>query len=72
MSNSNKQNKSGEIIGAGLLSHVPTIMLPKEIQDVSIERTRKAISASGHRPIGQFEWPALLRKLNRENPGYDN
>tara|TARA_R110002094_G_scaffold219762_1_gene191906 strand:+ start:12378 stop:13277 length:900 start_codon:yes stop_codon:yes gene_type:complete len=33
MSNSNKQNKSGEIIGAGLLSHVPTIMLPKEIQD---------------------------------------
>ena len=46
--------------------------IPKEIQDVSIERTRKAISASGHRPIGQFEWPALLRKLNRENPGYDN
>jgi ribulose-5-phosphate 4-epimerase/fuculose-1-phosphate aldolase len=46
--------------------------IPKEIQDVSIERTRKAISASGHRPIGQFEWPALLTKLNRENPGYDN
>jgi ribulose-5-phosphate 4-epimerase/fuculose-1-phosphate aldolase len=46
--------------------------IPKEIQDVSIERTRRAISASGHRPIGQFEWPALLRKLNRENPGYDN
>lgn len=46
--------------------------IPKDIQDVSIERTRKAISASGHRPIGQFEWPALLRKLNRENPGYDN
>ena len=51
---------------------VEATKIPKDIQDVSIERTRKAISASGHRPIGQFEWPALLRKLNRENPGYDN
>ena len=44
--------------------------IPKEVQDVSIERSQKAISASGHRPIGEFEWPALIRKLNRENPGY--
>ena len=44
--------------------------IPKEVQDVSIERSKKAISASGHRPIGEFEWPALIRKLNRENPGY--
>ena len=49
---------------------VPAQEIPKQIQDISIERSKKAISASGHRPIGQFEWPALLRKLNRENPGY--
>jgi hypothetical protein len=49
---------------------VPAQEIPKEVQDISIERSKKAISASGHRPIGQFEWPALLRKLNRENPGY--
>ena len=49
----------------------PAQEIPKEVQDISIERSKKAISASGHRPIGQFEWPALLRKLNRENPGYD-
>ena len=48
----------------------PAQEIPKEVQDISIERSKKAISASGHRPIGQFEWPALLRKLNRENPGY--
>ena len=50
---------------------VPAQEIPKAVQDISIERSRKAISASGHRPIGQFEWPALLRKLNRENPGYE-
>ena len=48
----------------------PAQEIPTEVQDISIERSKKAISASGHRPIGQFEWPALLRKLNRENPGY--
>ena len=49
----------------------PAQEISKAVQDISIERSKKAISASGHRPIGQFEWPALLRKLNRENPGYD-
>jgi ribulose-5-phosphate 4-epimerase/fuculose-1-phosphate aldolase len=44
--------------------------IPKAVQDVSIQRSKKAISALGHRPIGEFEWPALIRKLNRENPGY--
>jgi ribulose-5-phosphate 4-epimerase/fuculose-1-phosphate aldolase len=44
--------------------------ISKEVQDVSIQRSKKAISALGHRPIGEFEWPALIRKLNRENPGY--
>ncbi len=43
-----------------------------EVQQVSIERNRKANSAEGYRPIGVNEWPALLRKLDRENPGYDS
>ncbi|MBH68644.1 MAG: class II aldolase [Rhodospirillaceae bacterium] len=45
--------------------------IPEDIQKISKERSKKAISPSGHRPIGQFEWPALLRKLTRENPGFD-
>jgi ribulose-5-phosphate 4-epimerase/fuculose-1-phosphate aldolase len=47
------------------------IEIPQPVQDTSIARSEKAISASGHRPIGQFEWPALIRKLERENPGFD-
>lgn len=45
--------------------------ISKDIQDLSIERAKQAISASGHRPIGAFEWPALLRKLRRQNPGFE-
>ena len=45
--------------------------IPLPVQQVSIERSKTAISSSGHRPIGEFEWPALLRKLNRQNPGFD-
>ena len=45
--------------------------ISKSVQEVSIERARKAISSTGHRPIGDFEWPALIRKLHRQNPGYD-
>ncbi len=45
--------------------------IPTAVMEVSIERSRKAISAAGHRPIGQTEWPALLRKLRRENPGFN-
>ena len=46
--------------------------IPGPVQQISIERSKKAISSSGHRPIGEFEWPALLRKLNRQNPGFDH
>jgi ribulose-5-phosphate 4-epimerase/fuculose-1-phosphate aldolase len=49
----------------------PAIEIPQSVQNISIARSKKAIGASGHRPIGQFEWPALIRKLERENPGYD-
>ena len=47
------------------------VPIPKPVQRVTIERSKEAVSASGHRPIGKTEWPALLRKLDRENPGYD-
>ena len=33
MSSVEKKNGVGEIIGVGMLSHVPTIMLPKEVRD---------------------------------------
>lgn len=45
--------------------------IPDEMQQVTMDRNRKANSKDGYRPIGQKEWPALLRKLDRENPGYD-
>lgn len=45
--------------------------ISKEMQDITKERNRKANSKDGYRPIGVNEWPALLRKLDRENPGYD-
>jgi ribulose-5-phosphate 4-epimerase/fuculose-1-phosphate aldolase len=41
-----------------------------EVQRVTIERNREANSATGHRPIGVKEWPALLRKLDRVDQGY--
>ncbi|RMF01662.1 MAG: hypothetical protein D6773_09765, partial [Alphaproteobacteria bacterium] len=44
--------------------------IPQEVQRVTIERNRIANSPEGHRPIGRKEWPALLRKLDRVNPGY--
>lgn len=44
--------------------------ISEEIQSVTIERNSHAISAAGYRPIGEKEWPALKRKLDRENPGY--
>lgn len=50
---------------------VPAQKIPQAIQDVTIERNRGAIGATGYRPIGVREWPALRRQLDRENPGYD-
>ena len=47
------------------------IPIPEDIQRTSLERNRKANSPEGYRPIGVNEWPALRRKLDRENPGYD-
>ena len=45
--------------------------ISEEMQKITMDRNRQANSKDGYRPIGQKEWPALLRKLDRENPGYD-
>lgn len=45
--------------------------IPSETVDLTIERNRQANAPGGYRQIGVLEWPALMRKLNRENPGYD-
>ena len=44
--------------------------IPEEVQRVTIERNRFNNSKDGYRPIGKHEWPALLRRLDRESPGY--
>ena len=44
--------------------------IPEEVQRVTIERNRFNNSDKGYRPIGKHEWPALLRRLDRESPGY--
>lgn len=46
------------------------IRIPEDVQKATIERNRKNNSPEGYRPIGKNEWPALLRKLDRVNPGY--
>lgn len=48
------------------------IEIPDEVQQVTIERNKKANSPEGHRPIGKLEWPALKRKLDRLDEGYKN
>lgn len=44
--------------------------IPEDLIEATFERNRHANSSEGYRPIGVNEWPALLRKLDRENPGY--
>ena len=46
------------------------VEIPQEVQDVTIQRNLKANSPEGHRPIGKFEWPALLRRLDRIDESY--
>jgi len=50
---------------------VEATKISEEMQKITMDRNRQANSKDGYRPIGQKEWPALLRKLDRENPGYD-
>ncbi len=44
--------------------------IPDDVQRITIARNARAISKDGYRPIGEREWPALRRRLDRENPGY--
>lgn len=44
--------------------------IPAATQQTTIERNRHANSSAGYRTIGVKEWPALKRRLDRENPGY--
>lgn len=46
-------------------------IIDDEIQRITINRNIKANSPDGYRTIGVTEWPALKRKLDRQNPGYD-
>ncbi len=46
--------------------------IPDDMQEITMQRNRKANSAAGYRPIGVHEWPALRRRLDRLNPGYDS
>jgi ribulose-5-phosphate 4-epimerase/fuculose-1-phosphate aldolase len=48
---------------------IPSV-ISSEIIASTFEQNRYANSSKGYRPIGLNEWPALLRKLDRENPGY--
>jgi ribulose-5-phosphate 4-epimerase/fuculose-1-phosphate aldolase len=48
----------------------PATEIPKDVQDVTIARNLKANSPAGHRPIGVYEWPALLRRLDRTDESY--
>lgn len=44
--------------------------IPEAVQRTTIARNLFNNSEQGYRPIGKREWPALLRKLDRESPGY--
>ncbi|MEM7189776.1 MAG: class II aldolase/adducin family protein [Pseudomonadota bacterium] len=46
------------------------VEIPSEVQEVTIARNLKANSPAGHRPIGVYEWPALLRRLDRTDQSY--
>ena len=46
------------------------VIAPAGAQEANLAVARGATASAGMRP-GQLAWPALLRKLARESPGYD-
>ena len=48
----------------------PAVEIPAEVQETTIARNLKANSPEGHRPIGVYEWPALLRRLDQIDQSY--
>ena len=51
-------------------SGAETEPIPEAIQSRTIAQNRRNNSAQGYRPIGQKEWPALRRRLDRIDPSY--
>ena len=48
----------------------PLSEIPADVQEVTIQRNIKANSPEGHRPIGVYEWPALLLRLDLMDQSY--
>ncbi len=44
--------------------------LPQEVIDYTIEQSKALYARGGRAEGGRLQWAALLRKLDRENPGY--
>ena len=55
---------------AAQAAHAELTPIPEQVRQVTMDRNRHANSPTGYRTIGEKEWPALKRKLDRENPGY--
>lgn len=55
---------------AALAGSGPIRALPDSVVQSTIETGRRAYSRGGITPEGEREWKALLRKLDREDPGY--
>ena len=65
------RNKSATLSSGPVVQHrgrVQTSNAPAFELDRSVGQV--TISNAGHRTIGQREWPALVRKLDRDNPDH--
>ena len=51
-------------------SGAPLRQIPARVQERTIAQNRRNNSAQGYRPIGQKEWPALRRQIDRIDPSY--
>ena len=54
-----------------LSSGVELLRIPPEIENYTIQLTSK-VNPNGRALDGMLSWPALLRRLDRVSPGYDN
>jgi ribulose-5-phosphate 4-epimerase/fuculose-1-phosphate aldolase len=61
-------NRACEIQVDAMSCNTPLEIPSEEIK----ERTAHLFDPAVRRPYGIFEWPAMLRLLERENPGFDN
>ena len=52
---------------AALSCNTELSLPPKEV----VDQTTHLYQRGTRRPFGLLEWPTMLRKLDRENPGYD-